>query len=192
MYNVVVRNQKTGGIGLKNKFLKFSTVFLASTILLQPLTMSSAQVKAATTEKNNDQQAKEEYIKYKEAWIKAINEMPESDFKDPSVKQELKNKIAASEERGKATMAAKAAAESIRAVMKKVGQKGWDKMVKKIENSTGQELVALHYSAITTIVDKLANSQEKATKVISRQLVKSGLNKNVADAAAATFVTVIL
>ncbi|CCI59713.1 putative uncharacterized protein [Staphylococcus equorum subsp. equorum Mu2] len=36
---------------MKNKFLKFSTVFLASTILLQPLTMSSAQVKSATTEK---------------------------------------------------------------------------------------------------------------------------------------------
>ncbi|WP_436957108.1 hypothetical protein [Staphylococcus sp. AS1337] len=56
--------------------------------------MSSAQVKAATTEKSNDQQVKEEYIKYKEAWIKAINEILESDFKDPSVKQELKNNIA--------------------------------------------------------------------------------------------------
>ncbi|MGW7943466.1 hypothetical protein [Staphylococcus xylosus] len=65
---------------MENKFLKYSTVFLASTILLQPLTMSSAQVKAATTEKNNDQQKKEEYIKYKEAWIKAINEMPDSDY----------------------------------------------------------------------------------------------------------------
>ncbi|MGW7976818.1 hypothetical protein BU116_06565 [Staphylococcus xylosus] len=101
---------------MKNKFLKFSTVFLASTILLQPLTMSSAQVKAATTEKNNDQQEKEEYIKYKEAWIKAINEMPDSDFKDPSVKQELKNNITASEERGKVTLAAKAAGKSLQAI----------------------------------------------------------------------------
>ena len=104
---------------MENKFLKYSTVFLASTILLQPLTMSSAQVKAATTEKNNDQQKKEEYIKYKEAWIKAINEMPDSDFKDPSVKQELKNNIAASEERGKVTIAAKAAGKSLQAILKK-------------------------------------------------------------------------
>ncbi|MGW7861583.1 hypothetical protein [Staphylococcus xylosus] len=108
---------------MENKFLKYSTVFLASTILLQPLTMSSAQVKAATTEKNNDQQKKEEYIKYKEAWIKAINEMPDSDFKDSSVKQELKNNIVDSEERGKATIAAKTAAEGIRTVMKKLAKK---------------------------------------------------------------------
>jgi seryl-tRNA synthetase len=192
MYNVVVRNQKTGGIGLKNKFLKFSTVFLASTILLQPLTMSSAQVKAATTEKNNDQQAKEEYIKYKEAWIKAINEMPDSDFKDPSVKQELKNNIAASEERGKVTLAAKAAGKSLQAILKKVGEKGWNNLVKKVENTTGTELVALHYDGITRIVNLLANSQEKATTVISKQLVRSGLNKNVADVAAAAFVQIIL
>ncbi|MDW8570539.1 hypothetical protein AABD40_12540 [Staphylococcus shinii] len=177
---------------MKNKFLKFSTVFLASTILLQPLTMSSAQVKAATTEKNNDQQAKEEYIKYKEAWIKAINEMPDSDFKDPSVKQELKNNIAASEERGKVTLAAKAAGKSLQAILKKVGEKGWNNLVKKVENTTGTELVALHYDGITRIVNLLANSQEKATTVISKQLVRSGLNKNVADVAAAAFVQIIL
>ncbi|MDG4989168.1 MULTISPECIES: hypothetical protein [Bacilli] len=178
---------------MENKFLKFSTVFLASTILLQPLTMSSAQVKAATTEKINDQKEKEEYIKYKEAWIKAINEMPESDFKDPSVKQELKNNIAASEERGKATIAAKAAAEGIRAVMKKVGQKAWDQMIKKIETTSGQELVALHYKSVTNLVNILAQSQKKATIVISDYLQKNaGLNKVAADGVAATFVAVIL
>lgn len=42
--------------------------------------------------------------------------MPDSDFKDPSVKQELKNNIAASEERGKVTLAAKAAGKSLQAI----------------------------------------------------------------------------
>lgn len=45
--------------------------------------------------------------------------MPDSDFKDPSVKQELKNNIAASEERGKVTLAAKAAGKSLQAILKK-------------------------------------------------------------------------
>ncbi|MEB7777257.1 hypothetical protein NGC64_04585 [Staphylococcus equorum] len=118
--------------------------------------------------------------------------MPDSDFKDPSVKQELKNNIAASEERGKVTLAAKAAGKSLQAILKKVGEKGWNNLVKKVENTTGTELVALHYDGITRIVNLLANSQEKATTVISKQLVRSGLNKNVADVAAVAFVQIIL
>ncbi|PTJ81510.1 hypothetical protein BU055_11025 [Staphylococcus succinus] len=105
----------------------------------------------------------------------------------------LKNNIAASEERGKVTLAAKAAAKSIKAVMKKVGKKGWNKFVKKVENTTGTELVALHYESITKLLNLLANSQEKATTVISKYLRQNaGLNKATADAVAATFVTIVL
>ncbi|MGW7925063.1 hypothetical protein [Staphylococcus xylosus] len=57
---------------MENKFLKYSTVFLASTILLQPLTMSSAQVKAATTEKNNDQQKKKNILSIKKLGSKQL------------------------------------------------------------------------------------------------------------------------
>ncbi|MGW7861584.1 hypothetical protein [Staphylococcus xylosus] len=66
-------------------------------------------------------------------------------------------------------------------------------MIKKIENPSGQKIVALHYESITKLVNYLANSQEKATKAISDYLQKNaGLNKGAADAVAATFVTVIL
>lgn len=178
---------------MQSKLLKFGSATIVAAFLLQPIGQSAGQVKASTIENSNEQMTAEEYIKYKEAWIKAIDEMPESDFKDPSAKQDMKNSIAKSEERGKATLAAKAAAKSIKAVMKKVGKKGWNKLVKKVESTTGTELVALHYESITGLLNLLANSQEKATTVISKYLRQNaGLNKATADAVAATFVTIVL
>ncbi|OEK76764.1 hypothetical protein AST05_06825 [Staphylococcus equorum] len=57
---------------MKNKFLKFSTVFLASTILLQPLTMSSAQVKSATTEKIMTNKRKKSILSIKKHGLKQL------------------------------------------------------------------------------------------------------------------------
>jgi hypothetical protein len=54
-------------------------------------------------------------------------------------------------------------------------------------------IVVLHYQSITKLVNLLANSQEKATTVVSRYLQNyGGLNKSVADAVAATFVAIVL
>lgn len=176
-----------------NKCTKIITTFLSSVILLEVGAVSAGQVKAATIVQNQVDIEKEEYIKFKEAWIKAIESTPSSEFKDPKVKKELMNNIKKSEERGKVTITAKAAAKGMKALMKKMGRSGWNAVVKKVENATGTELVMFHYDQVTNIVNLLANSQEKAQTAISKILVnKFGFNKNVANAVAYTFVLIVL
>lgn len=176
-----------------NKCTKIITTFLSSVILLEVGAVSAGQVKAATIVQNQVDIEKEEYIKFKEAWIKAIESTPSSDFKDPNVKEELMSNIKKSEERGKVTITAKAAAKGMKALMKKMGRAGWNAVVKKVENATGTELVMFHYDQVTNIVNLLANSQEKAQTAISKILVnKFGFNKNVANAVAYTFVLIVL
>ena len=124
---------------------------------------------------------------------KAIEEIPESEFKDPRAKQQALDSINKSEQRGKATMSAKYAAKAIKALMKKMGQKAWDKMIKKIEKSTGRQLVMFHYNSITKLLNYLVNSQDTAQTAISKFLRKEfGFNKNVANGVAQAFVLIVL
>ncbi|NCJ13601.1 hypothetical protein GWD55_00490 [Staphylococcus pseudintermedius] len=180
------------GVCMKRSAKIFATL-LSSVILLEVGSVSGGQVIAATNSQKQLEKEQQEYIKFKEAWINAIESTPPSEFKDPKVKEELKKNIKKSEERGKVTITAKAAAKGIKALMKKTGRAGWDAVVRKVENSTGTELVMFHYDQVTNIVNLLANSQEKAQTAISKILVNNfGFNKTVANAVAYTFVLIVL
>ncbi|MBX5322593.1 hypothetical protein [Staphylococcus caprae] len=165
---------------------------------------SGGQVKAASEIENNKQEFSTQsmssnesetdvYIENKKAMKKAIEEIPESEFKNPEAKQQALNSINKSEERGKATMGAKYAAKAIKALMKKMGQKAWDKMIRKIEKSTGRQLVMFHYNSITSLLNFLVHSQDKAQTAISKFLRKQfGFNKYVANGVAKAFVLIVL
>lgn len=186
------------------KSTKFTVALLSSILIGEVGLYSGGQVKAAKDIEHSNQQYSEQntnsqqsesdiYIENKEAMKKAIEEIPESEFKDPRAKQQALDSINKSEQRGKATMSAKYAAKAIKALMKKMGQKAWDKMIEKIEKSTGRQLVMFHYNSITKLLNYLVNSQDTAQTAISKFLRKEfGFNKNVADGVAQAFVLIVL
>ena len=115
------------------KSTKFTVALLSSILIGEVGLYSGGQVKAAKDIEHSNQQYSEQntnsqqsesdiYIENKEAMKKAIEEIPESEFKDPRAKQQALDSINKSEQRGKATMSAKYAAKAIKALMKK-----WDK-----------------------------------------------------------------
>lgn len=143
-----------------------------------------------------------------ELFLNAVNES-KSEFIDPSVAEELldiqslgigqgyitlqpgiDNKYTT---QGKATMTAKAAVKAIRAVMNRIGQKSWDKMIKKIENSTGTTLVVLHWKGINNFLDYAAGFKGTVEDALTQFLVnKAKFNKTFARYVARAFIFVVL
>ena len=120
-----------------------------------------------------------------------------SDFKDPAVAERLKGQVKnyrdGVAERGKATMTAKAGAQAIRATVNKVGEKAWNKLVKKIENTTGTKLVMFHYQSINKFCDILTGFEGNLADGIANGLTnKFGFNKQFAYVVARAFIAIVL
>ncbi|MGX1826085.1 hypothetical protein ACWIDQ_18660, partial [Heyndrickxia sporothermodurans] len=117
-------------------------------------------------------------------------------FLDPSVAQQLLN-VSESQSGtiqtfGKVTYTAKAGAKAIKAVMKKVGKKAWDKMIKKIESLTATQLVIFHWGSINKALNFLADSGGKIEEALTKFLVKKGgFNKTVAKYISKAFVLIV-
>jgi|GEM_PF-1696451 len=151
---------------------------------------------------NEEIKSMEEYfnnfdeIEFYKAFEIAINEN-KSEFIDPSVAQELLNNLQSQssmiQTRGKVTLTAKAGAQAIKAVMNKVGQKAWDKMIDKVETASGTTLVVLHWKSITNLLNYLVNFNGELEEAIQSFLVnKAGFNSTVAYWVARSFVFVVL
>lgn len=162
-------------------------------------------------------QEMEEFVKYieknEEEFIKLFQEVineTKSEFIDPSIADELMintnglilgnqyimQKPRAGNEytiQGKLTMSAKAAAKAIRAVMNKIGKKAWNKMVKKMEQSTGISLPWFHWKTINGILDWLAGFKGTVEDALTQFLVKKAkFSKKTARFVARTFIFLVL
>ncbi|HDJ2048989.1 hypothetical protein LZA84_08475 [Staphylococcus aureus] len=119
------------------------------------------------------------------------------DFKDPSVTEKLKGQVRDYKngvaERGKATITAKAGAKAIRATVNKVGEKAWDKLVAKIENTTGTKLVMFHYQSINKFCDILTGFEGNLAEGMATGLTNNfGFNKQFAYIVARAFIAIVL
>ncbi|HBI9278304.1 TPA: hypothetical protein PJK00_002173, partial [Staphylococcus aureus] len=130
---------------------KISVATIASFVLVGPVysTVESGKANAETAKAVDKEMKQREKIG--NALLEEIDNSKE-DFKDPSVTEKLKGQVRDYKngvaERGKATITAKAGAKAIRATVNKIGEKAWDKLVAKIENTTGTKLVMFHYQSI--------------------------------------------
>lgn len=84
-----------------------------------------------------------------------IIESEKENFVDPTYGDHLIEKIKSDSSgefqiQGKFTMTAKAAAKALKKAMKKIGQKSWDGMVKKIEKNFGIKLAQITFSTDVT------------------------------------------
>ncbi|MFP3723217.1 hypothetical protein SFC57_10670 [Niallia circulans] len=125
----------------------------------------------------------------------AVNEA-KSDFIVPSAANEILNRTPNNESViqpfGKVSMTAKAGAKALKALMKKVGKSGWNKMIKKIESMTGTELVIFHWKSMNQFVNFLSDSGTTIENAITNFLVKKGgFNKTVAKYISKAFVLVV-
>ncbi|WP_063648123.1 hypothetical protein, partial [Staphylococcus aureus] len=130
---------------------KISVATIASFVLVGPVysTVESGKANAESAKAVDKEMKQREKIG--NALLEEIDNS-KKDFKDPSVTEKLKGQVRDYKngvaERGKATITAKAGAKAIRATVNKVGEKAWDKLVAKIENTTGTKLVMFHYQSI--------------------------------------------
>lgn len=137
---------------------------------------------------------KEFYNAFEQAIIET-----QSEFIDPSVATELLGITQQVQEkntpvlRGKVTLTAKAGAKAIKAVMNKVGKKGWNAMLKKVESTTGTELVVLHWESITKFLDYAVDFNGDIEDALEDFLVKkAGFNRTIAHWVAKTFIFIVL
>lgn len=181
---------------MKNQIKKIATATLVGTILTGPIyfTFESGKANAET-----QKQVEEEMAQRKKIGNALLNEIDnsKSDFKDPSVAEELKGQVKnyrdGIAERGKATLTAKAGAKAIKATVNKVGEKAWNKLVAKIENTTGTKLVMFHYQSINKFCDILTGFEGNLADGIANALTNNyGFNKQFAYVVARAFIAIVL
>ncbi|PKI12169.1 hypothetical protein CW743_10660 [Staphylococcus shinii] len=181
---------------MNKQIKKILTTSVATAILSGPVyfTIDSGKANAETIgeiDKEMDQRKK-----IGDALLKEIDNS-KSDFKDPAVADRLKGQVKnyrdGVAERGKATMTAKAGAQAIRATVNKVGEKAWNKLVKKIENTTATKLVMFYYQSINKFCDILTGFEGKLADGIANGLTNNfGFNKQFAYVVARAFIAIVL
>lgn len=168
---------------------------LVSSLLIGPVyfAIESSIANAETVEAFDEEMKQRKEIG--NALIESIEDNKTS-FNDPNEAEVLKSKVKQYRdgiaERGKATIAAKAGANAIRATVNKVGQKAWDNIVKQVEKRTGTELVVFHYQSINKFCDYLTGFEGKLSDGITEFLVQNGFNRQVAGVIARVFIGVVL
>lgn len=174
---------------------KIATANIVTSFLVGPIYITIESSKAnAETVKSVDKEMKQRE-KIGNALLESIEEN-KSSFMDPNEAEVIKFKAKQYRdgiaERGKATIAAKAGAKSIKAVVNKVGQKAWDNIVKQVEKRTGTELVVFHYQSINKFCDYLTGFEGKLSDGITEYLVQNGFNRQIAGVIARVFIGVVL
>lgn len=175
---------------------KISVATIASFVLVRPVysTVESGKANAETAKAVDKEMKQREKIG--NALLEEIDNSKE-DFKDPSVTEKLKGQVRDYKngvaERGKATITAKAGAKAIRATVNKIGEKAWDKLVAKIENTTGTKLVMFHYQSINKFCDILTGFEGNLAEGIATGLTNNfGFNKQFAYIVARAFIAIVL
>lgn len=181
---------------MNKQIKKILTASVATAILSGPVyfTIDSGKANAKTRSEIDKEMNQRKEIG--DALLKEIDNS-KSDFKDPAVaerlKWQVKNYRGGVAERGKATMTTKAGAQAIRATVNKVGEKAWNKLVKKIENTTGTKLVMFHYQSINKFCDILTGFEGNLADDIANGLTnKFGFNKQFAYVVARAFIAIVL
>ncbi|HDE0385195.1 TPA: hypothetical protein PB599_002600 [Staphylococcus aureus] len=175
---------------------KISVATIASFVLVGPVysTVESGKANAESAKAVDKEMKQREKIG--NALLEEIDNS-KKDFKDPSVTEKLKGQVRDYKngvaERGKATITAKAGAKAIRATVNKVGEKAWDKLVAKIENTTGTKLVMFHYQSINKICDILTGFEGNLAEGMATGLTNNfGFNKQFAYIVARAFIAIVL
>lgn len=181
---------------MNKKFKKIATATIALSIISGPIYFTVESGKAnAETMKAVDKEM-EQRKKTGDALLKEIDNS-KNEFKDPAAAEELKKQVRnyrdGVADRGKATMTAKAGAKAIKATVNKVGEKAWNKLVKKIENTTGTKLVMFHYQSINKFCDILTGFEGNLSDAIANALNKNfDFNKQFAYVVARAFIAIVL
>ncbi|CAI80427.1 TPA: hypothetical protein ACKW2Y_001703 [Staphylococcus aureus] len=175
---------------------KISVATIASFVLVGPVysTVESGKANAESAKAVDKEMKQREKIG--NALLEEIDNS-KKDFKDPSVTEKLKGQVRDYKngvaERGKATITAKAGAKAIRATVNKVGEKAWDKLVAKIENTTGTKLVMFHYQSINKFCDILTGFEGNLAEGMATGLTNNfGFNKQFAYILARAFIAIVL
>ncbi len=175
---------------------KISVATIASFVLVGPVysTVESGKANAESAKAVDKEMKQREKIG--NALLEEIDNS-KKDFKDPSVNEKLKGQVRDYKngvaERGKATITAKAGAKAIRATVNKVGEKAWDKLVAKIENTTGTKLVMFHYQSINKFCDILTGFEGNLAEGMATGLTNNfGFNKQFAYIVARAFIAIVL
>lgn len=175
---------------------KISVATIASFVLVGPVysTVESGKANAESAKAVDKEMKQREKIG--NALLEEIDNS-KKDFKDPSVTEKLKGQVRDYKngvaERGKATITAKAGAKAIRATVNKVGEKAWDKLVAKIENTTGTKLVMFHYQSINRFCDILTGFEGNLAEGMATGLTNNfGFNKQFAYIVARAFIAIVL
>lgn len=175
---------------------KISVATIASFVLVGPVysTVESGKANAESAKAVDKEMKQREKIG--NALLEEIDNS-KKDFKDPSVTEKLKGQVRDYKnglaERGKATITAKAGAKAIRATVNKVGEKAWDKLVAKIENTTGTKLVMFHYQSINKFCDILTGFEGNLAEGMATGLTNNfGFNKQFAYIVARAFIAIVL
>jgi len=117
--------------------------------------------------------------------IRASIQNDPSDFVDPSYAKTMINNM---DQRGKAGMTAKAAAKLLKAGLKKMGKKEYEKIAK----SSGLELIGLNWKRINQAAELAAAFDGKIETVLQKVLMEVGLNKTAAGIASRTISFIFL
>lgn len=125
------------------------------------------------------------------AFADAVKENASS-FENPEDAKIILSNLQAGPDEGKLTIAAKAGGIALKAAAKKIGQKAWDKIIIKVENTTGTKLVMLHYKSINQFLDFMVGFKGSVESGIKAYLVQYGVNATVAKYTAKTLVLVFL
>lgn len=175
---------------------KISVATIASFVLVGPVysTVESGKANAESAKAVDKEMKQREKIG--NALLEEIDNS-KKDFKDPSVTEKLKGQVRDYKngvaERGKATITAKAGAKAIRATVNKVGEKAWDKLVAKIENTTGTKLVMFHYQSINKFCDILTGFEGNLAEGMATGLTNNfGFNKQFTYIVARAFIAIVL
>ncbi|NHM56738.1 hypothetical protein [Staphylococcus aureus] len=175
---------------------KISVATIASFVLVGPVysTVESGKANAESAKAVDKEMKQREKIG--NALLEEIDNS-KKDFKDPSVTEKLKGQVRDYKngvaERGKATITAKAGAKAIRATVNKVGEKAWDKLVAKIENTTGTKLVMFHYQSINKFCDILTGFEGNLAEGMATGLTNNfDFNKQFAYIVARAFIAIVL
>ncbi|HEC2172827.1 TPA: hypothetical protein R1915_000881 [Staphylococcus delphini] len=181
---------------MNKKISKIVTATVLTSLLTDPvyLILDANNVNAETT-KTIDEEMKRK----KEIGNALLNEINNSkkDFKDPSIAEKLKIQVEnyrdGVAERGKATLTAKAGAKAIKATVNKVGEKAWNKLVAKVEKTSGIKLVMFHYQSINKFCDILTGFEGNLADAMATGLTYNyGFNQQFAYIVARAFIAIVL
>lgn len=100
-----------------------------------------------------------------------------SSFEDPAIGQQI---VANTQMRGKAGLAAKAGAKILKAALKKMGKKGFDKMA----TWTGMKAVGINWGVINKIADVFAGFGGTVESALKKAFKSIGFNSYWAGVAA--------